>query len=124
MIDKLLAVAFGGSIGAVARFLIYHLMERTHEGRFPWASLTVNLTGSLLIGLLWGIFDKFYIPSGVRLFIFIGLLGSFTTYSTFSFDVFSLWKEGEFRTALVYLLGTNIGGIGLAFTGYYLSRLV
>ncbi len=121
--DKLLAVAFGGSVGAVARFLIYYWMERAHEGRFPWASLMVNLAGSLLIGLLWGIFDKFYIPSGVRLFIFIGLLGSFTTYSTFSFDVFSLWKEGEFHTALVYLLGTNIGGIGLAFSGYYLSRM-
>lgn len=121
--DKLLAVAFGGSVGAVARFLIYHLLERTYDGRFPWASLTVNLAGSFLIGLLWGMFDRFYISSGLRLFIFIGLLGSFTTYSTFSFDVFSLWKEGEFRIALVYLFGTNIGAIGLAFAGYYISRM-
>ncbi len=124
MIHKLLAVAFGGSIGAVSRFLIYHFFDRTYQSHFPLASLIVNLIGSLLIGFLWGLFDKFYISSGLRLFIFIGILGSFTTYSTFAFDVFSLSKEGEFRNMIIYILSTNVVGIGLAFFGYYLSRLM
>jgi len=124
MINKLLAVAFGGSIGAVFRFLIYHFFDRTYQSHFPWASLIVNLIGSLLIGFLWGLFDKFYISSGLRLFIFIGILGSFTTYSTFAFDVFSLSKEGEFRNMVIYILSTNVVGIGLAFFGYNFSRLM
>ena len=67
--DKILAVAFGGSIGAVSRYLIYYYFDKFHQSHFPWASLLVNLAGSLLIGLLWGLFDEFHISSGVRLFV-------------------------------------------------------
>ena len=123
MIERLLAVAFGGSIGAVARYLIYYFVERTHQGHFPLATITVNLIGSLLIGFLWGIFDRMYISSGMRLLVFIGLLGSFTTFSTFSFDVFALWRDGEIRTALIYIIGSGVGGVLLVFAGYYLSRM-
>jgi len=123
MIERLLAVAFGGSIGAVARYLVYYFVERTHHGHFPLATITVNLIGSLLIGFLWGVSDRLYMSSGMRLLIFIGLLGSFTTFSTYSFDVFALWRDGEFRTAVLYVLGSSIGGVLLAFAGYYLSRM-
>jgi CrcB protein len=123
MIERLLAVAFGGSIGAVARYLVYYFVERTHQGHFPLATITVNLIGSLLIGFLWGMSDRFYMSSGMRLLVFIGLLGSFTTFSTYSFDVFALWRDGEFRTAVLYVLGSSIGGVLLAFAGYYLSRM-
>jgi CrcB protein len=123
MILKLLSVALGGSIGSVSRYLVYYYFEKQHSSLFPWATLIVNLLGSFLIGFLWGYFDKVYVPAGYRLMIFIGLLGSFTTYSTFAFDIFSLFREGEFKLLIVYLFGTNILAIGFVFAGYYFTRL-
>lgn len=123
MIQKLLAVALGGSFGAVMRYLIFLIYEKSHSYSFPWATLAVNLVGSFLIGLLWGLFDKYYVSPGLRLFIFVGILGSFTTFSTFAFDVFSMSKDGNIRNLIFYVSATNILGITLAFAGYYLSKL-
>lgn len=120
MIDKLLWIALGGSIGAVLRFLIFLSFEREHHTSFPWSTLIINLIGSFFIGFLWAFFNKFFISVGFRMFIFIGILGSFTTFSTFSFDVFSLIQAGAFRSAIFYIVATNVLGIGLAFAGYYL----
>lgn len=123
MIQKFLAVALGGSIGAVLRYLIFIIFEKSHSTSFPWSTLAVNMAGSFLIGLLWGLFDKFYVSPGIRLFIFVGILGSFTTFSTFAFDVFSLGKDGSIRNLVLYISATNIFGIALAFIGYYLSKI-
>ncbi|MBN2639032.1 MAG: fluoride efflux transporter CrcB [Bacteroidales bacterium] len=122
MIEKLLAVAFGGSIGAVLRFLIYQLIESKHKSDFPWATLIVNLIGSLVIGFLWGYFTKVYISPSFRMLIFVGILGSFTTFSTFAFDNFSLIRNGEFTLMTFYVLSTNVLGIVLSFAGYSLSK--
>ncbi len=113
-----------GRYCAVLRYLIFFYFERQHVSLFPWATLFVNLLGSLVIGFLWGIFDRIYLPTGIRLLIFIGILGSFTTYSTYAFDVFSLYREGDFKLLTAYVLGTNVIGIGLAFAGYYLTRII
>lgn len=120
MIEKLLWVAFGGSIGAVFRFLIFSTWEKQHHSNFPWITLTINLTGSFLIGFLWAFFGKYFASPAFRMFIFIGILGSFTTFSTYAFDVFSLAQEGAYRSAFIYVLASNLLGIGLAFAGYYL----
>jgi len=56
--------------------------------------------------------------------IFIGILGSFTTFSTFAFDVFSMVRDGQFRNMIIYIFGTNVLGIGMAFGGYYLAKLI
>jgi len=123
MIHKLLVVALGGSIGAVLRYLIFLISEKSYSQTFPWTTLVVNLIGSFVIGLLWGIFDKYYVSPGIRLFLFVGILGSFTTFSTFAFDVFSLGKDGSIKYLVIYILATNIFGIALAFGGYYLSKI-
>lgn len=116
-----MAVAVGGSIGAVLRFLVYILFEQFHKSVFPWPTLVVNLTGALVIGLLWGYFDRFYISPGLRMFIFVGILGSFTTFSTFAFDSLSMAHDGHYRNMLFYIFGSNILGIGLALLGFYVS---
>ncbi len=124
MIIKLLAVAFGGSIGAVIRFLFYEVIESRFHSDFPWATLTVNLLGSLVIGFLWGYFARTYVSPGMRLLIFVGILGSFTTFSTFAFDNFSLIKSGDYIYLAVYFLATNIFGISLAVGGYLFSKVI
>ncbi len=123
MIQKLLAVALGGSIGAVLRYIIFYFFEKTYNHTFPWSTLIVNLAGSFLIGLLWGAFDKFYVSPGMRLFLFVGILGSFTTFSTFAFDIFSLGKDGSIKYLILYISATNILGIALAIGGFYLSKI-
>lgn len=124
MIIKLLAVAFGGSIGAVLRFLIYEVIDSKFHSDFPWATLTVNLLGSLVIGFLWGYFARVYVSPGMRMLIFVGILGSFTTFSTFAFDNFSLIKSGDYIYMTLYLLATNLFGISLAIGGYFLSKSI
>lgn len=124
MIQKLLAVALGGSIGAVLRYLIFVIYEKSPSQTFPWATLAVNLIGAFLIGFLWGFLNKVYIAPGYRIFIFVGILGSFTTFSTFAFDIFNLSKEGNIKYIITYILATNILGISLAFIGYYISKFI
>jgi len=123
MIYRLLVVALGGSIGAVLRFLIFSIMEKSSGQSFPWPTLTVNLLGSFLIGLLWGLFDDIFVSQGLRLFLFVGILGSFTTFSTFAFDVFSLGKDGSIKYLMTYILATNVLGIVLAIGGYQFSKM-
>jgi CrcB protein len=124
MIAKLIAVTLGGGIGTLMRYLIFFYFERFHKSIFPWPTLLVNLTGALLIGFLWGYFDRVYVSPGFRMFIFIGILGSFTTFSTFAFDILSLVNDGHYKNMVVYLLASNILGIGLAFLGFYLAAVI
>ncbi|NOY50825.1 MAG: CrcB family protein [Chlorobi bacterium] len=124
MIYKLMVVAFGGSVGAVARYLVFLLVGRYYEGVFPWASLFVNLAGAFAIGFLWGLFDRLYVSPAIRTFLLIGILGSFTTFSTLTFDVLSLYRDGEIKMMLMYLLSSNILGIALVFSGFYLFKLI
>ena len=122
MILKIIAVALGGSLGAVGRYLIYLYVDKFYNGMFPWATLLVNLLGAFLIGFLWGLFDKFYISPAMRTFLFIGILGSFTTFSTYAFDILSMTKDGEIKQMIFYVVTSNILGIGLAFAGFYSFR--
>ncbi|NOX87061.1 MAG: fluoride efflux transporter CrcB [Chlorobi bacterium] len=124
MILKVLLISIGGSIGAVFRYLIFVLFEKSTTSTFPWPTLVINITGAFVIGFLWGWFDRLYVAPGIRMLIFIGILGSFTTFSTFAFDVFSLVHDGQIKNVIFYILGTNILGIGLAFVGFYITRLI
>ena len=122
--EKVLAVAIGGASGAILRYITFLYFDKGHDHYFPWATLFINLVGSFLIGFLWGLFDKIYVSPGIRLFIFVGLLGSFTTFSTFAFEVFNISRNGSVLQGLIYMIGTNIIGISLAAGGYYLSKLI
>ena len=97
------------------RYFIQLLMhERIVPYHFPWATFTVNLLGSFLIGLFYALSERFHLPFEVRLFLTTGLCGGFTTFSTFSSDGVGLLK-GEFYGAFVLYTLLSIG-IGLAAT--------
>lgn len=121
---KYLYIAAGGATGTLLRYYISGLAHKIGTGIFPWGTVAVNLIGALLIGLSWGLFDRITIPANNRLFLFIGLFGGFTTFSTFAFETFNLIKDNNIFTALVYLLVSNLGGIILVFLGYMLSKLI
>ena len=100
---KLLLVGAGGFVGAVGRYLVAGWMQRlSSRGIFPVGTLSVNLLGCFVIGLLFGLVERAQMlgPQS-RLFLLVGLVGSFTTFSTFSQETVTLFREGEGVGALV-----------------------
>lgn len=120
--SQLLLLAAGGSIGTILRFFVYQTADKYLNKHLPWGTLLVNLFGSLAIGILWGYLDKSSVSPAIRLFIFMGLLGSFTTFSTFAYDSFYLLNQQAFKLFFINLLLNNILGILLCGGGYYLMK--
>lgn len=121
---KFLSIGIGGGFGALLRYFISTFTYKFLDGIFPWGTLTVNLIGCFCIGFLWGIFERFVIAPNIRLFIFVGILGGFTTFSSYGLETFSLLREGESKMALLNVLSSNIFGIGCVFGGFAVSAEV
>lgn len=121
--QAILFVAVGGAIGAVLRFITANAANNYFSSPFPYGTLTVNLVGSLVIGLLWGFLNMETFPDTTKHLLFVGVLGAFTTFSTFSMENVHLLENGAIKLALINILLSNIGGIALAFGGYQLGKL-
>jgi fluoride exporter len=119
---KILAIMTGGGLGAACRYWLFLLVQRTAAAGFPAGTLAVNLLGCLLVGFLWSFFEGARLAHEWRLFIFTGFLGGFTTYSTFARETTQLFRAGEWKSGLLYLSVSNIGGLALVAAGYFLSR--
>lgn len=118
---QILAIMLGGMLGALARFGTGSLIQKLAGSAFPYGTLTVNVTGSLLIGLLWGFSNHFHFPPVLRTFLFIGFLGSFTTFSSFSLETMGMIQKGQIAPAFLYIILQNVLGISAAFLGYLVS---
>jgi len=121
---KYILLAAGGAIGTILRYSMSGLTYRIVNGVFPWGTIVVNLTGSFAIGLLWGFFEIQNISSNMRNFIFIGILGGFTTFSTYALESLNLLRDGEIKWAMTNLLISNICGLILVFAGFMLSKFI
>lgn len=122
--DKYILLATGGAIGTVLRYSMSGLTYRMVNSVFPWGTIFVNLTGSFAIGLLWGVFEVQNISSNMRSFIFIGILGGFTTFSTYALESLNLFRDGEIKLAMTNLIISNICGLLLVFAGFMLSKYI
>ena len=119
----LAAIAAGGALGAVARFLVAGAVDRWLGAEFPHGTLAVNVLGSFAMGVLIGASAVAWSPSPeLRAAIAIGLLGGFTTFSTFSFDVTVLTGRGEWAPAGVYIIASVFLSIGGLFAGLRAAR--
>ena len=111
---KILSVAVGGSLGAVARYLVNLSPLAGAAGKFPLPTFVINITGSFLIGLMIVFADRFEVSENVRMAVIVGFLGAFTTFSTFELEIFSLIRDREFVTGFLYLfLSLFVGFIGV-----------
>ena len=119
----LFVVAMGGAVGALGRYLVTASVPRYLGHGFPWGTLVVNVLGSLLMGLLIEVMARRWsAPVEARLFLVTGTLGAFTTFSTFSLDVVTLWERGQGMAALAYVLASVCLGVLALFGGLWLGR--
>lgn len=119
-------VALGGAFGATARFWLMEAVAQRMGASFPYGTLAVNVLGSLCMGLLVGALARFLPENSheIRSFVALGVLGSFTTFSTFSLDVVTLLERGQTGAALSYIAISVLACvIGLAL-GLVLWRMI
>jgi CrcB protein len=116
-------VAAGGAIGAVGRYGVVSLSGALLGHGFPFGTLIVNIAGSFLLGALIEVSALVWSPSPeIRAMIVIGILGAFTTFSTFSLDTVALMTRGETAHAMVYVAASVLASIGALWAGMALLR--
>ncbi len=119
---QILFVAAGGAIGSVGRYVVVGAFERWLGVGFPYGTLAVNVIGSAVLGLLVGLFiTLFDTTPELRLFLVVGILGGFTTFSAFSLDIITLLEKGEAVHAILYVALSIVLSAGAL---YLVLRLV
>jgi CrcB protein len=113
-------VALGGGLGALARYgLSGWLLQYSAQQKFPWPTFVVNVSGCLIAGILFALAAKHEILSpSMRLFLFTGVLGGFTTFSAFGLETAHLLKRGDVLIAATYVLGSVACGLTAIILAY------
>ncbi len=117
-------VMLGGAVGSAARYLVGRLTLGWLGPNYPWATLTVNLLGGFLMGALVGTLARTGGSEHTRLLVGVGVLGGFTTFSSFSLETVNMIEHGDWGMALTYALISVIGSVLALFAGLYLIRAV
>lgn len=121
----ILAVAAGGALGSVARYLVAIGFGKLLGPKFPWGTLFINVTGSLLIGVLAGLFAvRWNLPQAARVFLIVGICGGYTTFSTFSLDSFYLIERGEVAAACAYMIASVVLSVSALVAGIQIVRVI
>ena len=121
----LLAVAIGGAIGAIARFQLSQSLIKSFSGDFIYNIMVANIVGCFLMGVCYEFMNlKMNVGVEWRAFFMVGILGAFTTFSSFALDVFILVERGNFLNASMYILSSVVFSILGLFIGIYIMRTI
>jgi CrcB protein len=120
---QVILVGTGSFLGGITRYLISHLVREKFLSVFPYGTLVVNITGCLLIGIVFGYSEKGMLNHDWKLFLATGLLGGFTTFSAFSNESLSLMRMGNTYAALIYIAASVVLGILATLMGFSLMKL-
>ena len=117
--NQILLIAIGGALGAVLRYTMVSSINLFFPLQFPTGTFLVNIVGSFLIGSLYAAFaHNTALEIWVKPLLIIGILGGFTTFSSYSFELLTLLKDNEILKAISYMLLSNVIAVGATFIGY------
>jgi fluoride exporter len=121
----LLAVALGGALGSLARYFVAGTVQSAAWPGFPWGIFVVNISGGFIMGVIVELSAlKFNLVPEVRAFLTVGILGGYTTFSTFSLDSVLLSQRGAWGAAAAYMVGSTVLSVLALFAGLWLVRAV
>jgi CrcB protein len=116
----IIGVAFGGALGASARYGLDRLIERSLGGLFPWSTFLINVSGCFLIGVFSAAFvDRHHLPAWLRIGIVMGAIGGYTTFSTFAAEALDLDEIHHISVSAAYL----VASVGLGMVAVYLGTV-
>lgn len=121
---RVAVLSLGGALGVNARYWLGVWMSRWANPQFPWATFTINVSGSFAIGFLTMALGRWLPDANVRLLVVVGFLGGYTTFSTFAYDSLTLWERGEVSLSLANLLGSVLAGFAAVALGVLVARTV
>lgn len=121
---QVLLIGVAGFAGGVLRYLLSVFIQTKFSGHLPVGTLSVNIVGCLLAGFLMGLSDKLVVSTDLKLFLAVGFLGGFTTFSAFSVETISLFHDGRLLLAFLYILTSLILCLLSAYLGFIVSRII
>lgn len=119
---KVAVLSLGGSLGVNARYWLGAWMNRWASPQFPWATVTINVSGSFLIGFLTLTLTRWLPHPNLRLLVITGFLGGYTTFSTFEYESATLWERGEVWLMAANMVGSVAAGFAAVLLGMALAR--
>lgn len=120
----ILAIGSGSFIGGVLRYLISLAVQERILSTFPYGTMTVNMVGCFLIGVVFGLSDRGNMTQEWRLFLATGVMGGFTTFSAFSNETVNMLRDGQLVYALIYVAGSILLGITATFLGISIIKFL
>lgn len=117
----LLLIGAGSFIGGISRFLLTQLVHAKVMSTFPLGTMSVNIVGSFLIGILYALIDRGNVNAEWKMFLITGILGGFTTFSAFSAETFAMMKQGQLFNASAYVVATVVVAVFATMSGFLLQ---
>lgn len=117
-------IFIGAGLGGLARYAVSAWVQGFGGAVFPWSTLLINVTGSLLLTFVYALLESTAASPEWRAFLGIGILGGYTTFSTFSYESIQLLRDGEWEHALLYVAGSVVLSIGAAVLGFRLASVL
>jgi fluoride exporter len=122
--SNIIYVFIGGGLGSILRYLLSGAVYRWTNSMFPFGTIVVNTTGCFFIGLMMaGMGGRFIVNPSLRIFLTIGFLGGFTTFSTFSYETIALLKDGEILFSAVNIIGSFLVCLAATYAGTLVGKL-
>lgn len=123
--QKTILIALAGLVGTLLRYWLSGVVARQYGETFPWGTMAVNLIGCFVTGAVFYLTEeRFLINPAVRTVILIGLLGGFTTFSSYGLQTFTLLRDGEVGLAALNIVTSNVFGLLMVWAGYTLSKVI
>lgn len=125
MVQKIVLLGLAGAAGTLTRYGISGVVQRMSGISFPLGTFLVNLSGCLLFGLVFGLFEeRIGLPGELRFLILTGFMGAYTTFSSYMFESVTLLQHGQWLAAALNIIGQTVAGVALTIAGLALGKML